>query len=75
MWGISNRVELIIMAHNFFSELVNSNSVDCDFNATVMLHSHWMYEVFGDCVVNVRQYIAFLVGLVSLLLEIVAQLP
>ena len=61
----------------FMEELyeMSNNSGDCDLNATMALHSTWIYKSFGDCVVEVRQYIAFLVGLLSLVFWIFAQFP
>ena len=58
-----------------FMEELYKVSGDCDLNATMALHSTWIYEAFGDCVVEVRQYIAFLVGLISLVCWIFAQFP
>ena len=54
----------------------NTNiSSDCDVNATLALHSQWIYEYFGDCVVEVKQYIAFGIGMLSILFWIFAQFP
>lgn len=47
----------------------------CDVNATLALHSHWILMVFGDCVMNLRQYISFVIGLLSLVCWIFAQFP
>ena len=57
-----------------FGMAINSSS-DCDLNATLALHSRWIYEHFGDCVVEVRQYFAFIIGLLSLVCWIIAQFP
>lgn len=55
--------------------LSNSSREDCDLNATAELHSRWIYDSFGDCVVNIRQYFAFAVGLISIICWIFAQFP
>ncbi len=53
----------------------NESTGDCDLNATIALHSHWIYISFGDCVVNVRQYIAVAIGILSILCWLVALIP
>ena len=59
-----------ILKHDF-----NGTTNECDVNATIFLHSRWIYQYFGDCVVEARQYIAFVIGTISIFCWLVAQLP
>ena len=48
---------------------------DCSIEAATYLHSKWIYLYFGECVVNLRQYFAFFIGLSSIAFWICAQWP
>jgi hypothetical protein len=63
------------METSVFGQALSNDSEDCDINATLAIHSHWIYVSFGDCVVNSRQYLSFFIGLLSILSWICAQLP
>ena len=55
--------------------LNHSSDPDCDVNATIALHSYWIYTSFGDCIVNVRQCFSFIVGILSIICWVVATVP
>lgn len=61
-------MELLVLSNSSVPE-------DCDINVTLALHSHWIYVSFGNCVVNVRQYLSFFIGLLSIFSWLCAQLP
>ena len=66
----------MIMLSNSEDVFIQTNSSnDCDVNATIALHSQWIYEYFGDCVVEMRQYFAFSVGILSIVCWIFALFP
>ena len=52
-----------------------SSSSECNINATISLHSLWIYQLFGDCVVELKQYFAFVIGVTSILLWICVLWP
>ncbi|XP_064385240.1 lysosomal amino acid transporter 1 homolog [Halichondria panicea] len=50
-------------------------SSSCPSNVTDPQTSGWVFVVFGECVVNLRQWFAFWIGLSSILFWLVAQVP
>ena len=47
----------------------------CPRNLTDPFHSGWVYLVFGECIINVRRWFAFWIGLSSILCWLIAQVP
>ncbi len=50
-------------------------SSSCPNNVTDPQNSGWVFVVFGECIVNLRQWFAFWIGLSSILFWLVAQVP
>ena len=56
----------------------NGNYTDakpCVPHLMAAMHSHWVYEHLGECVMNVRQWFAFIIGMLSIAFWLVAQVP
>lgn len=49
---------------------------DCNDNLTKGdLHAEYVFKIFGQCIYNPRQYVAFYIGLSSILCWLLAQAP
>ena len=49
--------------------------VYCPPDLTAAMHSAWVFKYFGECVVNLRQWFAFVIGMLSIAFWLVAQVP
>ena len=53
----------------------HTSMVYCPPDLTAAMHSAWIYKYFGECVMNVRQWFAFVIGMLSIAFWLVAQVP
>ena len=47
----------------------------CPPDLTAAMHSAWVFKYFGECVMNVRQWFAFVIGMLSIACWLFAQVP
>ena len=52
-----------------------TNDTQCPPELAAAMHSEWVYKYFGECVMNLRQWFAFIVGMLSIACWLVAQVP
>ena len=50
-----------------------SDTVHCPSVLTEAMHSAWIFKYFGECVLNMRQWFAFIIGMLSIACWLVAQ--
>ena len=55
--------------------MIVDNATECPPELTAAMHSDWVYKYFGECVMNVRQWFAFIIGMLSIVCWLVAQVP
>ena len=65
------------LAYTIDSVSVNwtDNATECPPELTAAMHSDWVYKYFGECVMNLRQWFAFVIGMLSIACWLVAQVP
>ena len=47
----------------------------CPPDLAAAMHSAWVFKYFGECVTNVRQWFAFVIGMLSIVCWLFAQVP
>ena len=46
--------------------LIIDNATQCPPELTATMHSAWVYKYFGECVLNMRQWFAFVISMLSI---------
>jgi hypothetical protein len=64
-----------LMGSNVSWSIVADNATECPPELTAAMHSAWVFKYFGECVMNVRQWFAFVIGMLSIACWLVAQVP
>ena len=64
-----------LMGANISWSSVADNATECPPELTAAMHSAWVFKYFKECVTNVRQWFAFVIGMLSIVCWLVAQVP
>ena len=65
-----------LMGANISWSIVADNATECPPELTAAMHSAWVFKYsVKECVTNVRQWFAFVIGMLSIVCWLVAQVP
>lgn len=65
----------LMLSTNTSWSIVADNATECPPELTAGMHSAWVFVYFKECVTNVRQWFAFVIGMLSIACWLVAQVP
>ena len=65
----------LMLSANASWSVVADNATECPPELTAAMHSALVFKYFKECVTNVRQWFAFVIGMLSIACWLVAQVP